>query len=62
MGSLRWSRLLAGPVAPWREEPMLEQVCWQDLRPCGGLMLEQSVLEGLHPMEGTHAGTVCKEL
>ena len=22
---------LAGPVAPWREEPMLEQVCWQDL-------------------------------
>ncbi|GAB0183589.1 epimerase family protein SDR39U1 [Grus japonensis] len=31
MGSLRWSRLLAGPVAPWREEPTLEQVCWQDL-------------------------------
>ncbi|GAB0177027.1 hypothetical protein GRJ2_000167900 [Grus japonensis] len=28
---LSWSRLLAGPVAPWREEPMLEQVCWQDL-------------------------------
>ena len=31
MGSLRWSRLLAGPVDPWREEPRLEQVCWQDL-------------------------------
>ena len=31
VGSLRWSRLLAGPVTPWREEPMLEQVCWQDL-------------------------------
>ena len=31
VGSLRWSRLLAGPVAPWREEPTLEQVCWQDL-------------------------------
>ncbi|GAB0191352.1 AN1-type zinc finger protein 5-like [Grus japonensis] len=31
MGSLRWRRLLAGPVAPWREEPTLEQVCWQDL-------------------------------
>ncbi|GAB0206070.1 tRNA:m(4)X modification enzyme TRM13 [Grus japonensis] len=30
-GSPRWSRLLAGPVAPWREEPMAEQVCWQDL-------------------------------
>ncbi|GAB0190230.1 AN1-type zinc finger protein 5-like [Grus japonensis] len=29
--SLHWNRLLAGPVALWREEPMLEQVCWQDL-------------------------------
>ncbi|KAK4832109.1 hypothetical protein QYF61_020736 [Mycteria americana] len=29
--SLHWSRLLAGPVGLWREEPMLEQVCWQDL-------------------------------
>ena len=26
-----WSRLLAGPVAPCREEPTLEQVCWQSL-------------------------------
>ncbi|KAK4816220.1 hypothetical protein QYF61_013458 [Mycteria americana] len=25
MGSLCWSRLLAGPVNPWREEPMQEQ-------------------------------------
>ena len=31
VGSPRWSKLLAGPVAPWREEPTLEQVCWQDL-------------------------------
>ncbi|GAB0179480.1 AN1-type zinc finger protein 5-like [Grus japonensis] len=31
MGSPCWSRLLAGPVALWREEPMPEQVCWQDL-------------------------------
>ncbi|KAK4828110.1 hypothetical protein QYF61_023472 [Mycteria americana] len=31
MGSLRWSRLLAGPVDSWREEPRLEQVCWQHL-------------------------------
>ncbi|GAB0185264.1 epimerase family protein SDR39U1 [Grus japonensis] len=31
VGSPRWSRLLAGPVAPWREEPTPEQVCWQDL-------------------------------
>jgi len=26
-----WSRLLPGPADPWREEPMLEQVCWQGL-------------------------------
>ncbi|GAB0181411.1 hypothetical protein GRJ2_000606400 [Grus japonensis] len=31
VGSPHWSRLLAGPVDPWREEPTLEQVCWQDL-------------------------------
>ena len=30
VGSPHWSRLLAGPVAPRRGEPMLEQVCWQD--------------------------------
>ncbi|GAB0182572.1 AN1-type zinc finger protein 5-like [Grus japonensis] len=29
VGSPRWSKLLAGPVDPWREEPRLEQ---------GGLM------------------------
>ncbi|KAK4806863.1 hypothetical protein QYF61_012584 [Mycteria americana] len=31
MESPHWSRLLAGPVTPWGEEPMLEQVCLQDL-------------------------------
>jgi len=31
MGSLRWSRLLPGPADPWKEEPTLEQVCWQGL-------------------------------
>ncbi|GAB0185353.1 AN1-type zinc finger protein 5-like [Grus japonensis] len=31
VGSPCWSRLLAGPVAPLREEPMAEQDCWQDL-------------------------------
>ncbi|GAB0186948.1 EH domain-containing protein 4 [Grus japonensis] len=40
VGSLQWNKLVAGPVAPWREEPMLEQVCWQDLRPHGGPMLQ----------------------
>ncbi|GAB0205043.1 EH domain-containing protein 4 [Grus japonensis] len=36
VGSPRWSKLLAGPVDPWREEAIPEQVCWQDLRPYGG--------------------------
>jgi len=31
VGSLCWSRLLPGPADPWREEPKLEQVCWQGL-------------------------------
>jgi len=31
VGSPCRSRLLPGPVEPWREEPTLEQVCWQDL-------------------------------
>jgi len=34
MGSLHWSRFLAGPVDPWREKPTLEQVCWQFLKDC----------------------------
>jgi len=31
MRSLRWSRLLPGPVNPWSEKPTQEQVCWQGL-------------------------------
>ncbi|GAB0187363.1 AN1-type zinc finger protein 5-like [Grus japonensis] len=31
MGSLCWSKLLAGSVDPWREERTPQQVCWQDL-------------------------------
>jgi len=30
-GSPHWNRLQARPVVLWREEPMLEQVCWQGL-------------------------------
>jgi len=30
-GAPCWSRLLPGPADEWREEPMLEQVCWQSL-------------------------------
>jgi len=26
--SPHWSKLPPGPAEPWREEPMLEQVCW----------------------------------
>ena len=62
MVSLRWSRLLAGPVAPWRELLKTEQVCWQDSRPCGVPTLAQSVSEGLHLVERTHAGAVHEEL
>ncbi|GAB0181795.1 EH domain-containing protein 4 [Grus japonensis] len=62
MGSQHWSKLLTTPLAPWREEPTLEQVCWQDFWPHGGPMLEQSVPEGLHPMGETHAGAVHEEL
>ena len=29
MESPHWSRFLAGPVDPWREEPTLEQISWQ---------------------------------
>jgi len=31
MESLRWSRLLPGPVDLWREEPTPEHVFWQGL-------------------------------
>ena len=61
-GSLHWSRLLPGPADPWREEPTLEQVCWQDFWPRGGPTLEKPVLGGLHPVEGTHVGAVHEEL
>ncbi|GAB0185411.1 AN1-type zinc finger protein 5-like [Grus japonensis] len=30
VGSPHWSRLLAGPGAPWREEPVLDP-CWSSL-------------------------------
>jgi len=51
-----------GPVDPWREEPILEQVCWQDLWPHGRSTLEQSAPERLHLVERTNAEAVCEEL
>ncbi|PKU43633.1 hypothetical protein llap_6066 [Limosa lapponica baueri] len=62
VGSPHWSRLLAEPVDPWREEVTLEQVCWQDLLAHEGPTLEQSIPEGLYPMEMTLAGAVWEEL
>ena len=62
VGSLCWSRLLVGPVAPWREEPRLVQVSWQGLWPWGVPTVEQYVLKGLYPKGGSHAAAVCEEL
>ena len=49
---------LSSPVG----KPTLEEVFWQDLRPHRGPMLEQSVPEGLHPMEWKQAGAVHEAL
>jgi len=37
-------------------EAQIETDFWQDLWPCGGLTLKQSIPEGLYPVEWTHAG------
>ena len=49
-------------VWPDGEQPMLEQVSWQGLWSHGGPTLEQSVPEGLHPMERTHSEAAHEEL
>jgi len=56
--TLQTPRSVRGSRCSHEEEPTLEQVCWQDLWLRGELMLEQSVPEGLHNVEGTHAGEV----
>jgi len=53
-GAPCWSRLLPGPVALWREEPMPEQFL-KDCTPWEGPTLEKSVQNCL-PREGPHAG------
>ena len=40
-------------MTPWRA--CTGTGSWQDLWPCGKPVLEESVPEGLHPVEGTHA-------
>ena len=47
---------------PWREEPTLEQVCWQGLWTRGGPTLEQPVPEGLHLLGRAQDGAACGEL
>lgn len=44
------------------EEPMREQVFWEDLWPHEGPTLEQPVSEGLHPVERNHDRAVLEEL
>ena len=50
VGSPRWSRLLAGPVDPWREEPTLRGA---------HVEREAGLLAGLVTPRGTHAGAGC---
>ena len=52
MGSPRWSRLLAGPVAPWREEPTLEQVCSRTCDPVGDPRWSSLCLKDCSPWKG----------
>ncbi|GAB0208833.1 hypothetical protein GRJ2_003349000 [Grus japonensis] len=59
MGSPRWSKLLAGPVDPWRERsPHQSRFSGRTCDPVGDPALEQSAPEGLHPVGETHAGAV----
>ncbi|GAB0208147.1 EH domain-containing protein 4 [Grus japonensis] len=63
VGSPCWSRLLAGPVDPWRERsPCQSRFAGRTCDPMGDPTLEQSAPEGLHPMGETHAGAVCEGL
>ncbi|GAB0179699.1 hypothetical protein GRJ2_000435200 [Grus japonensis] len=53
MASPHWSKLLAGPVDPWREEPTPEQVCWQDLGPVGDPRWSSLLLKVCTPWKGS---------
>lgn len=48
--------------ALWREEPILEQFCWQDLGPYRGSTLKQFVPKGWHPMKRAHTRAVHEKL
>ncbi|GAB0204292.1 zinc finger and BTB domain-containing protein 5 [Grus japonensis] len=61
VGSAYWSRLLAGPMAPWRAHTgaglLAGLVSSQFHLPT----LEQSSPEGLYTVEEAHFGAVCEE-
>ncbi|TRZ21719.1 hypothetical protein HGM15179_005388 [Zosterops borbonicus] len=69
VGSQCWSRLLTGPVYPWREESMLKVDPGRTCDPIGEPMLKQSAPEGadytravcgeLQPLGRTHSEEVC---
>lgn len=58
LGSLQWSKLLAGPVDLWRKKPYWSRFAGRTWDP----MLGQSAPEGLFPKEGTHTRAVDEEL
>ncbi|GAB0207700.1 AN1-type zinc finger protein 5-like [Grus japonensis] len=63
MGSPRWNKFLAGPVAPWREGVYARACLLAGLvTPVGESMLEQSGPKCVHLVEETHAGVVREEL
>jgi len=53
---------MPGPADPRREEPTPRAGLLAGLVTPWGPTLEQPIPEGLHPMEGTHAGAVNKDL
>jgi len=60
VGSPCWSRLLPGPDEPWREEPTLEQVCWQGLWPRGDPRWSSLLLKDCTPWKGPMLGQFVK--
>lgn len=61
MESLHWRGLPGGPVDLQRQKSMWGRFTGRTCDPLWGPTLEQSVPEGQHPVEGTHAGALCEE-
>lgn len=58
----RAGRYILKKTAAHGEEPMQEQVFWQELLAHKGPMREQSVPEGQHPVEKIHCGAVLEKM